>query len=84
MWTDFWAKAGTIAVKPIPLGIVMTVSGTGSEMNGGAVITNEDIKVKTGRDYPALNAQFALLDRFIPIPSLNCKWFPAPLILLRT
>ena len=62
VWTDFWAKAGTIDVKPIPLGIVMTVSGTGSEMNGGAVITNEDVKVKTGRDYPALNAQFALLD----------------------
>ena len=62
VWTDFWAKADTIAVKPIPLGIVMTVSGTGSEMNGGAVVTNEDVKVKTGRDYPALNAQFALLD----------------------
>ena len=62
VWTDFWAKAGTIDVKPIPLGIVMTVSGTGSEMNGGAVITNEDVKIKTGRDYPALNAQFALLD----------------------
>ena len=25
-------------------------------------ITNEDLKVKTGRDYPALNARFALLD----------------------
>ena len=62
VWTDFWAKAGAIDVKPISLGIVMTVSGTGSEMNGGAVITNEALKIKTGRDYPALNAQFALLD----------------------
>lgn len=40
----------------------MTTSGTGSEMNGGAVITNEDLKAKTGRDYPQLNARFALLD----------------------
>jgi len=62
VWTDFWAKAGAIDVKPISLGIIMTVSGTGSEMNGGAVITNEALKIKTGRDYPALNARFALLD----------------------
>jgi alcohol dehydrogenase YqhD (iron-dependent ADH family) len=55
-------KAGTVSVSPVPLGIVMTVTGTGSEMNGGAVITNEIMKIKTGRDYPALNAQFALLD----------------------
>lgn len=62
VWEDFWAKAGTIDFPTIPLGIIMTTSGTGSEMNGGAVITNERLKVKTGRDYPQLNAQFALLD----------------------
>ena len=32
------------------------------EYNGGAVITNEALKVKTGRDYPRLNPKFALLD----------------------
>ena len=32
------------------------------ECNGGAVITNEDLKVKTGRDYPQCNPEFALLD----------------------
>ena len=62
VWADFWAKAGTIDFPTVPLGIILTVSGTGSEMNGGAVITNEDLKVKTGRDYPALNAKFAILD----------------------
>ena len=31
-------------------------------MNGGSVITNESLKVKTGRDYPACNPKFALLD----------------------
>ena len=62
IWEDFWMKAGTVNVKPVPLGIVLTVTGTGSEMNGGAVITHEAMKIKTGRDYPALNAQFALLD----------------------
>lgn len=62
IWQDFWAKPGRIDVMPVPLGIVMTTSGTGSEMNGGAVITNEALKIKTGRDYPQLNARFALLD----------------------
>ncbi|MCM1115073.1 MAG: iron-containing alcohol dehydrogenase [Clostridium sp.] len=62
IWTDFWAQAGIIDFEPVPLGIIVTASGTGSEMNGGAVITNEELKVKTGRDYPKLNAKFALLD----------------------
>ena len=31
-------------------------------MNGGAVITNEALKIKTGRDYPKCNPKFALLD----------------------
>ena len=31
---------------PIPLGVVVTASGTGSEQNNGAVITNEEKKVK--------------------------------------
>ena len=61
IWNDFWAQPGVIT-KTLPLGAIVTVTGTGSECNGGAVITNEALKVKTGRDYPALNPQFALLD----------------------
>lgn len=53
---------GVIDFEPVPLGIIVTVSGTGSEMNGGAVITNEELKIKTGRDYPKCNAKFALMD----------------------
>lgn len=62
IWTDFWARPGVIDFEPLPLGVVVTVAGTGSECNGGAVITNEDTKVKTGRDYPQLNPRFALMD----------------------
>lgn len=62
IWSDFWARPGVIDFEPLPLGIVVTASGTGSECNGGAVITNEELKIKTGRDYPALNAKFAMLD----------------------
>lgn len=62
IWTDFWARPGIIDFDPLPLGVIVTVAGTGSEMNGGAVITNEELKIKTGRDYPKCNAKFALMD----------------------
>ena len=62
IWADFWARPGVIDFEPLPLGVIVTVAGTGSEMNGGAVITNEALKVKTGRDYPKCNPKFALMD----------------------
>ena len=62
IWENFWAHPGVIDFEPLPLGVIVTVAGTGSECNGGAVITNEEKKVKTGRDYPQLNPQFALMD----------------------
>lgn len=62
IWNDFQARQGVIDFEPLPLGVVVTVAGTGSECNGGAVITNEEKKVKTGRDYPKLNPAFALMD----------------------
>ena len=47
--------------KPsIPLGAVVTASGTGAEMNGGAVITNEEVKIKGGMFAAA--PRFAILD----------------------
>ncbi len=62
MWSDYWEKPGIITDNPVPLGVVVTAAGTGSECNGGAVITNEERKIKTGRDYPKLNPRFAMLD----------------------
>lgn len=44
----------------IPLGTIVTVFGTGSEMNAGAVITNEDKKIKAG--IFGAQADFAFLD----------------------
>ena len=62
VWENFWAKPGVIDFEPLPLCVVVTASGTGSECNGGAVITNEALKIKTGRDYPQCNPRFAMLD----------------------
>lgn len=44
----------------IPLGAVVTASGKGAEMNGGAVITHEDLQIKTG--VMAAAPRFAVLN----------------------
>lgn len=62
VWADFFASPGIIDFEPVPLGVIVTAAGTGSECNGGAVITNEEQRVKTGRDYPSCNPRFALMD----------------------
>ena len=62
VWANFWARPGIFDFQPLPLGVIVTVAGTGSECNGKAVITNEKLKIKTGRDYPKCNPKFALLD----------------------
>lgn len=62
IWDEYWAKPGIVDFEPLPLGVIVTVAGTGSECNGGAVITNEELKIKTGRDYPQCNPKFALMD----------------------
>lgn len=52
-------KAPTDMLK---IGAVVTASGTGAEMNAGAVITNEDKKIKAG--IFAAHAEFAVLDPY--------------------
>ena len=60
LWEVEMVRHGAPAGKPIPLGAVVTASGTGAEMNGGAVITNEDAKIKGGMFAAA--PRFAILD----------------------
>lgn len=62
LWNDFFARPGIMEFDPIPLGVVVTETGAGGGMNGRAVITNEALKVRTGRDYPKCNPRFALTD----------------------
>ena len=50
----------TLPTKFIPLGTIVTVFGTGAEMNNGAVITHEEKKIK-GALWGA-QAEFAFLD----------------------
>lgn len=47
---------------PLPLGTALTVAGTGSEMNGNAVITNTQTKQKLAVRSDLLRPQFSILD----------------------
>ena len=60
---DVWEMEFThrrFPAEVIQMGAVVTASGTGAEMNGGAVITNEDKKLKAGM--AAAAPRFAALD----------------------
>ena len=47
-WEKYYLKFEEPACEIIPVGCVLTMVGTGSEMNAGAVITNHDAKLKIG------------------------------------
>ena len=63
-WGHFYLQMaepepGTI----IPVGTILTMSGTGSEMNAGSVITNHEQKLKIGHVYgPEVMPKFTILD----------------------
>ena len=60
---DLWEMEMTQHRFPtdvIPMGAIVTASGTGAEMNGGAVITNEEKVIKAGM--AAAAPRFAILD----------------------
>ena len=46
-WEDFWMKGLPMKHDIIPCGVVVTMPATGSEVNGCAVLTNEETKIKT-------------------------------------
>ena len=48
---DVWQMEnvdGEFPAEGIPMGAVITIFGTGAEMNNGGVITNEELKIKDG------------------------------------
>lgn len=62
-WQKFWIDFEPVTGKIVPVGSVLTMAGTGSEMNGGSVITNEDKMLKCGRVFPAeVNPKFSILN----------------------
>lgn len=47
-WEKYYLKFEEPSCETIPVGCVLTMAGTGSEMNAGAVITNHVSKLKIG------------------------------------
>lgn len=47
-WDKYFIKFEDVECEIVPVGCVLTMVGTGSEMNGGSVITNHHQKLKIG------------------------------------
>lgn len=47
-WDKYYLRMEDVDNEIIPVGCVLTMVGTGSEMNGGSVITNHQTKLKIG------------------------------------
>ncbi len=47
-WEKYFVRFEEPSCPVLPVGCVLTMAGTGSEMNGGAVITNHAAKLKIG------------------------------------
>nr|WP_243832440.1 iron-containing alcohol dehydrogenase [Orenia marismortui] len=62
-WKKYWLDFEAVDNKIVPVGSILTLAGTGSEMNGGSVITNDEMKLKMGRVFPAeVNPKFSILN----------------------
>ncbi|WP_107842093.1 iron-containing alcohol dehydrogenase [Metasolibacillus meyeri] len=51
-----------VVEEALPLGVVLTLAATGSEMNSGSVITNMDTEEKFGWGCPAIFPKFSILN----------------------
>ena len=47
-WEKYYIRFEEPTCEIVPVGCVLTMAGTGSEMNGGSVITNHEAKLKIG------------------------------------
>ncbi|CAH0119036.1 MULTISPECIES: iron-containing alcohol dehydrogenase [unclassified Paenibacillus] len=58
---DFYTRKAT-AKDALPIGTVLTIAATGSEMNGSTVVTNWETKEKLGWGSPYVYPKFSILD----------------------
>lgn len=67
-WETYFVRFEEPMCEIVPVGVVLTMAGTGSEMNGGSVITNHDQNMKVGHvfgtdvfpRFSVLNPEFTL------------------------
>lgn len=62
-WEKYFIRFEEPSCRIIPVGDILTMVGTGSEMNGGSVITNHDANLKIGKVFgPDVFPKFAILN----------------------
>lgn len=62
-WEKYWIREEAVDNPVVPVGSILTMAGTASEMNGGSVITNEEKMLKNGRVFgPNVYPQFSVLN----------------------
>ena len=63
-WDKYFVRFEEPNCETIPVGCVLTMVGTGSEMNAGSVITNQDTKQKTGHVFASekIMPRFSILN----------------------
>lgn len=62
-WEHYYQKQRDPECRVIPVGCILTMVGTGSEMNGGSVITNTQTRMKIGKVFgEELFPRFAILN----------------------
>ena len=63
-WEKYYVRFEEPTCKIVPVGCVLTMTGTGSEMNAGSVITNMDTKMKVGHVFASeeVMPKFSVLD----------------------
>ncbi|MBQ1564990.1 MAG: iron-containing alcohol dehydrogenase [Clostridia bacterium] len=62
-WIKYFARYEDPTCEIVPVGCVLTMAGTGSEMNGGSVITNTAEKMKIGKVFDErVNPRFSILN----------------------
>lgn len=49
-WQKYWVNQENPTCQTVPVGAVLTMVGTGSEMNGGSVITNRHVTEREGSE----------------------------------
>ncbi|MBQ4364541.1 MAG: iron-containing alcohol dehydrogenase, partial [Oscillospiraceae bacterium] len=62
-WEKYFARFEEPDCEIVPVGCVLTMAGTGSEMNGGSVITNHEQHLKIGHVFgDEVMPKFSILD----------------------
>lgn len=63
-WEKYFKRMEDISCEVVPMGAILTMVGTGSEMDGGMVITDPIEKLKLGHNFtdPRVFPKFAIMD----------------------